>query len=535
MTKVERFQRVESPLPQTYHAWQLFGAGLEQFGEQGAPSRLALRPPKDNEVLLRVDAVGICLSDIKIITLGGEHPRLRGRDLRTEPVVLGHECAVTVVAAGANYAEQFPKGRRYIVQADIYYQGRGLAFGYMLAGGMAEYTYVDERVLEGDEGCYLLPVAPHVGYSQAALAEPWACVEMSYSLEESPLPEGSTLLVGNVDVDLNTPGITEVHRVALEAAEQLQGEYDTIVLESPRPGLVTHLFTCLRGKGKMLLLGEPAEEGASAVDVGAIHYGGKRIYGGAKTIPDLARRYTRHDFLPGGTALLFGAGGPMGQMHVQRAIELPQGPALVVAVDLDAKRLAHLERRYAALAQTRGRTLRTVCGRDFPEPKLLLEHVKTLAPSGYTDIVILAPAPALVPSLLGLASDSAFVNVFAGVPLGSYADIPLRHLCRGIHIVGSSGSRIRDLRCVLDRIERGELNTNLSVAAVGGLNAAADGLRAVKEARFPGKVVLYPHIHFPLTPLEELGTAAPSVASKMAPDGAWTREAEHALLEAYLP
>ena len=79
---------------------------------------MRLREPKDNEILLRVDALGLCLSDIKIIKQGGDHPRLRGRDL-----------------------------------ADIYYEGVNFAFGYMIPGGLAQYSYLDERALDGDEGC----------------------------------------------------------------------------------------------------------------------------------------------------------------------------------------------------------------------------------------------------------------------------------------------------------------------------------------------------------------------------------------------
>jgi NADPH2:quinone reductase len=47
-----------------------------------------------------VDACGICFSDIKILNLGGGHPRLRGRDLAREPIVMGHEVALTVEAVG---------------------------------------------------------------------------------------------------------------------------------------------------------------------------------------------------------------------------------------------------------------------------------------------------------------------------------------------------------------------------------------------------------------------------------------------------
>ncbi len=34
---------------------------------------------------------------------------------------------------------------------------------------------IDQRVLNGDHGNYLIPVKPDTGYAEAALTEPWAC------------------------------------------------------------------------------------------------------------------------------------------------------------------------------------------------------------------------------------------------------------------------------------------------------------------------------------------------------------------------
>src|SRR5207249_1506113 len=62
-------------------------------------------------------------------------------------------------------------------------QGRGMAFGYLLPGGFSQYALVGREVLFGDEGCYLLPVDPGLGYAEAALCEPWACVEAAYRYE----------------------------------------------------------------------------------------------------------------------------------------------------------------------------------------------------------------------------------------------------------------------------------------------------------------------------------------------------------------
>src|SRR5438132_8843711 len=142
-------------VPDQMLRWELYGAGLENLGHEDAPLGRDVPRPGPGELLLRVDACGICFSDVKIVNLGGRHPRLTGRDLGHDPVVMGHETALTVVAPGAGLEERFPPGSRWIVQADIYFHHENLAFGYKLPGGYSQYQTVGEEVLQGDEGCYL--------------------------------------------------------------------------------------------------------------------------------------------------------------------------------------------------------------------------------------------------------------------------------------------------------------------------------------------------------------------------------------------
>lgn len=536
MASLSDYRKADAPLPQQYRAWEIFGAGFENVGKDGDSSELALRPPADNEVLLRVDALGICLSDIKIIAQGSSHARLRGRDLATEPTVLGHECSATIVAVGKDWQEKFKVGERYIVQADIYYKGVGVAFGYLIRGGMAQYTYLDERALAGDEGCYLLPVNPETGYSQAALTEPWACVEMSYNLDERVKPGGNRILIATEE-PARWKGdypMAEVVSNALEGVAE-GDEYDDIIITHPTASVVQRLAGQVAPNGVMFLLGKPAEDGAVSLDVGAIHYQGKRYYGGADTLDGLAEIHKRNDLLPGGAVLFVGAGGPMGQMHVQRAVEMSNGPALIVATDLDRGRLDHIVERFGPMAKSKGIQLETVSPGEFSSPEGMDQKLRALAPKGFSDIAIMAPVAKVVAANMAYAADNCFVNVFAGVGIGSFADFQLGDLCRGIKLIGSSGSRIADMKKVLEKVESSELNTNLSVAAIGGLNAAKDGLLAVKEARFPGKTVLYTQVHdLPLTPLEEVPVKFPDLKDKLGPQGEWTKAAEEALLEKYL-
>lgn len=536
-TRLQSYRKAQDPLPDHYQAWQVFGAGFENVGRDGRPVTLELREPAENEILLRVDALGLCLSDIKIINQGSSHPRLRGRDLSVDPTVLGHECSVTVVKAGERWKDRFRIGERYIVQADIYFEGLGYAFGYLIPGGLAQYCYLDERALDGDEGCYLLPVHPDTGYSQAALSEPWACVEMSYNLEDrfEPGGDGRMLLVGD-DLPLTYQELFADASFVTRDLEGLpDGQFDDIVIEAPTPDMVTDLAERLAKNGNMYLLGPPAEEGAVSIDIGRIHYDNTRFYGGGRDLESIKKANERGDLLPQGTALFIGAGGPMGQMHVQRAIELACGSRLVVVTDLDRSRLDHIERRFGALAREKGVGLHTFAPSDFDSPEAMNERVAELSVNGYTDVCVLAPVPPLVTQACYFAADNALVNVFAGIPIGNPGEIELGDVCRGVKIIGSSGSRISDLRKILEMVETGQLNTDLSVAAIGGLNVARDGLEGVKNGRFPGKTVIYPQIlELPLTPLEEIPEQIPAVAEKLGPGGAWTKAAELALLEMYV-
>ncbi len=536
MAKLAEYRKGQESLPRQYRAWELYGAGFENLGKDNEPATLELRPPKENEILMRVDALGLCQSDIKIINQGSEHPRLRGRNLAIEPTVLGHECSATVVSVGDKWKDKFKPGDRFIVQADIYYKGLGYAFGYLIRGGLGEYFYLDERALDGDEGCYLLPVKPETGYSQAALSEPWACVEMSYCLEERLAPgDGARLIVtDNPDAwKASHPGATIVPRSL--AGLDAEARFDDILLESPTPDLVNALTPRMNKEAVMFLLGKPAETGKVTLDIGRIHYEGLRFYGGGETLEQIAEANRRHDLLPGGTALFVGAGGPMGQMHVQRSLEVANRPKRVVVTDLDRGRLDHMQQRFGELARRNGVELSTLAPDDVKTPDGMGEALRALAPEGYTDIVICAPLARLVADMLPYAADNCFVNIFAGVGIGKTTEVELNDLCRGAKLIGSSGSRISDLRKVLSMVESQELNTDFSVAAIGGLNAAREGLEGVRDARFPGKIVIYPQIpDLPLMSIEEVPEKLPELKDKLGSGGAWTQEAEKALLEKYL-
>jgi DNA-binding transcriptional regulator YbjK len=89
---------------------------------------------------------------------------------------------------------------------------------------------------------------------------------------------------------------------------------------------------------------------------------------------------------------------------------------------------------------------------------------------------------------------------------------------------------------MLGQAESGQLSPNRSVAAIGSLSAARDGLQAVLDTTYPGKVVIFPNIkEMPLTALADLKDRLPTVYAKLRDGREWTVEAEEEFLRQMLP
>jgi hypothetical protein len=86
---------------------------------------------------------------------------------------------------------------------------------------------------------------------------------------------------------------------------------------------------------------------------------------------------------------------------------------------------------------------------------------------------------------------------------------------------------------VLRKVAEGTLDTNVSVAAISGLEGAVEGIRAVEKQLIPGKILVYPACKgLKLTRLSELPPALKEVTARLH-GGVWTAEAERALLAVY--
>jgi len=563
-SKLEKYRLHEYPVPETMLAWQLSGAGFEHVGVDGKPVRIPVPKPGPREILCRVDAVGLCFSDVKLILAGNDHPRIKGRDLVANPTRGGHELSLTVAAVGAEETGTYSIGQRFMMQSDIYYKGRGMAFGYVFPGGMSEYTLIPTEALHGDEGSYLIPVQDVVGRAAAALVEPWACVEAAYRIGARTAPRaGGRVLVVNAAggaaapdglppdaevVVLQTADPKQIVEAAKKDGVEAGASQDLFTNPDEQPGFDDVVFSgagadareaveaalsVLRRGGHLCMLNCDELPHEVTVDVGSVHYRDIRIVGGA-SIDEAYTATTRRELLGGGTAHFSGAAGPMGQMHVQRALEADEPPRLTVVADIAADRLKFTVDHLTPLAKERGVELVGVNPQDFASPaEFEAAMIEKTGGAGFDDLVLCAPVGALVGPLVRQAAANCVLNIFAGVPIGTNAKLDLDLVAkRHIRIVGSSGSRWDDMKDVLDMVTAGKLNTGLSLGAVGGLAQTLEGLRGLKAGRFPGKTVIYPAVpDFPLTPPHEIGAAVPAVGAKLGPGGVWTNDAEDAFLE----
>ncbi|HJZ49669.1 MAG TPA: alcohol dehydrogenase catalytic domain-containing protein [Roseiflexaceae bacterium] len=574
-TPFDEYRSPDAPIPHQTWAWNMYGAGLEQIGRDGQPERFPVPEIGADQLLVRVDAVSLCFSDVKLIQQGGKHPKLYNRDLQTEPTRLGHETAVTVMAVGANLHGQYQPGERLAIQPDIYQQGKSTAYGYTIPGGLIQFHLLGPEVLAADDGAYVLPVGERLGYAEAALTEPWACVEGAYRQRRRLTPKdgGVMWIVGRpgdtatyqfseglaapativlTDVPEHLRALIErsalgriVERNSLTPADypalkdeltRGQGFDDIVVLDPRSAEAVGAAAKLIARRGTFNLVGRVPLDGLPQIDVGRIHYDYTAYLGNPG--PDIAASYgeahNRSELRAGGVTLFVGAGGPMGQMHIQRAIELPGGPKTLIATDVNDERLAVLWRQFASLAEEHGKRLILVNPQQAGVSLRDLVLLETDG-AGADDVIVSVPSAALMADAAALMAPNGMLVLFAGVPNGTLAPLNLSDVyLHNAQFTGTSGSALDDQAAVIRKTIARELTPNRSVAAIGGIEAARDGVRAMMEGRYPGKIVIFPQISgLPLMSLAELKAEYPDVAAKLGPNDVWTPAAEQALIERF--
>lgn len=580
-SRFDRFVSPDAPVPPQTWAWNMYGAGVQSMGRDGKPELLPVPEPGDDQLLVRVDAVGMCFSDVKLIKQGGEHPKLYHRDLATSPTRLGHEATLTVIKVGENLQAQYHPGQRLALQPDIYDRdGRSTAYGYTIPGGLIQYHVIGPEVLSsGTDGqtCYVLPINDDLGYAAAALTEPWACVEGAYTQRRrlDPLVGGTMWIVGHandattyefskgldspativltdvptrvkarVEQEAKTRRVNVIERNGLSVAEYAQlrdltnglGFADIVMLDPRSAAAASEAARLIARRGTLNLVGRTPLDELVRIDVGRIHYDYTAYLGNPG--PDIAASYgearNRCDLRPGGVAVFVGAGGPMGQMHVQRAIELSDGPRRIIATDLNTARLATLQDSFASLAAANGKEL--ILFNPAESKESLRDFVlRQTDGRGADDVIVSVPVAAVMAEAATLLNPDGMLVFFAGVPNGTLAPLDMNLIyLHNAQYTGTSGSRVSDQVLVIEKAQAHQLSPNRSVAAIGGLEAATDGMEAMMAGRYAGKIVIFPQLSgLPLTGLSELKDKYPDIAEALDPGDVWTNEAERRLIEKF--
>jgi len=516
------------------------------------PGQLRLNPAKEvfkpgpHQILAKVECVGLCFSDLKLLKQFNQHARKSpivaglGADVLQQipsyvpgekPTVPGHEVTCRIVAVGPK-VEHHRVGQRVLVQTDyrdLPTASSNAAFGYNFEGALQEYVLMDERVVMDKSGqSFLIPVSEELSASAVALVEPWACVENSYvSPERSKIKPGGRLLIVS-DAGRELHGIPDAPATVLKAPslEQLaalpaEGFDDILYFGALRP-VIEVLNDKLAPRGILNIvrgarpIGQPV-----SVGIGRVHYGMTRWIG---TVGEDAAESYRHipqtgELRVGDRVVVIGAGGPMGQMHVIRAVCSGITGISVTGTDMDDARLQSLLSKAAPLATANSVNLRMV------------NTQKTPVAEPFSYYALMAPVGALVASAVRDAAPGAMINIFAGIPAPTRQELDLdAYIEKRCFMFGTSGSVIRDMKIVLQKVTSGQLDTNTSVDAVSGMAGAVDGIAAVENRTLAGKILVYPQLHeLPLTPLGELTGKYPTVAARLR-QGQWTAEAEQELL-----
>ena len=515
--------------------------------------------PGPMQLLCQVEAVGLCFSDLKLLKQFSGHVRkgdvLRGvaQDVldalpsyapREEATVPGHEAVVRIVAVGEGVARH-AVGERVLVQADwreLRTEQSNAAFGYNVEGALQEYVLLDERIViePSTQQRYLLPAGEERSASAIALVEPWACVEDSYVTEErNHLAEGGTLLVvadpgrtldgladciaAHAPSRIVTMGCTVAGGESIDSLDALAAmSVDDVLYFGHCCETIEQFCPALGNNGiANIVLGGESLAREVQLDVGRVHYGCVRWCGtaGMHAAEGYASIPHTGEIRDDDCVCVIGAGGPMGQMHVIRNLCTGHHDVTVVATDFDANRLKGLTRIAQPLADSNHVAYRAVNTKESSPTEI------------FSYVALMAPVATLVASAIAEMAPKGILNIFAGIPAGTLQAIDLdRYIRQQLWMFGTSGSTIGDMQRVLEKVESGQLDTNLSVDAICGMAGAIEGIRAVEHRTLAGKILVYPALtEMGLIPLEELHKELPEVAAKLK-NGRWTEEAERTLL-----
>lgn len=246
------------------------------------------------------------------------------------------------------------------------------------------------------------------------------------------------------------------------------------------------------------------------------------------------------DFMPytnikasGKVAILAGC-GPMGLVAIDVALHGDVKPSLVVVTDIDSARLERAKAIFSPEAAKKD-GIELVFAKTSDKDEL----ISLSGGSGFDDVFVYAPVPAVVELGDSILAFDGCLNFFAG-PMDKAFSAPVNfynvHYAQH-HYAGTSGSTPGDIKDIVDLIGTQRIDPAVMVTHIGGMNAAIDTTLNLPTLT-GGKKLIYTHIDMPLTAIEDfekLGASDKRFAdlAKIVSDnnGLWCAKAEKYLLD----
>lgn len=309
------------PVPATMKAAVYVGRQTVQVDDVPTPQIGA------RELLVRVEACGICHTDLKKIEY----------DLLPGPRIFGHETAGTVVAAGAGVTAFSPGDRviafHHIPCLDCFYCHRklyaqcpvykkvGITAGFEPAGGgFGQYIRIMDWIV--DRGVEKIP--PGVSFERASLVEPLnTCHKAIHTAD--PQPGDVVVVLGQGPIGLiftllaRRTGARVVATDTLLARLRLSRQFgaemaldprtddvvsavkklsdgrgaDVVIVAVSAPGLVEQAVRCSRPGAKILLFSQTSDKERIEVSGADICVGERLIFGSYSASVDLQEESAR--------------------------------------------------------------------------------------------------------------------------------------------------------------------------------------------------------------------------------------------------
>ena len=278
----------------------------------------------EGEIRVKIDACAVCGTDLKAYVSG--NPRIRA------PKVMGHEFTGIVDAIG-NDALGFEIGDRIVMATsvscgDCYYCKQGHSnlcvniapMGFTFEGGMAEYTVIPARGLEGG---HAVKVPPSVPAEHAALAEPLSCaVNSCFNCD---IQQGDTVvIIGAGPMGIMNACVAqqfgaskiilaEINKERLKQAEPFGFDLrvnpakkdlaeivmqqtgglgaDVVIVAAPAAKPQEDALSLVRKRGTVCLFASlPAGKSEITIDSRIVHYGEIKLVGSSDSTPEQVRK-----------------------------------------------------------------------------------------------------------------------------------------------------------------------------------------------------------------------------------------------------